>query len=435
MAVTENKQEPFTYGALGGRAVYLVPPADNLASQPTSLPKLDTAAQVWAVTQNSTSPEVLKTFIDRFKGTIFADLASARLREIEQKQAALVPAPENSKTQATSEPTPTVTSKQSALVPPSIIEPQKEDCGDKMLVKVGGNDKCLQPGDSFRDCPNCPEMVVVPAGSFIMGSPVYERGRHGDEGPQHRVKFEQTFAVGKFEVTFSEWDACLADDGCKNWHPQNENWGRGEHPVIYISWFEAKAYVQWLSKRTGEKYRLLSEAEWEYVARGGTTTPFSTGKIITPDQANFKGSYVRDGIYTAIYLQKTVPVGAYSANNFGLYDMYGNVLEWVEDCYYNNYRGAPNDGSVRTSGDCASRIQRGGSWQDTLMNLRSANRVGVSPLMKTSKAGFRVARATWSSTLPLSVPPPPNDQAQRQQPLTRHKQVYDRIVGDDTLVQ
>ena len=151
------------------------------------------------------------------------------------------------------------------------------------------------------------------------------------------------FAVGKFEVTFAEWDACLSGGGCSH-RPGDAGWGRGKRPVINVSWNDAKAYVAWLSRQTGRAYRLLSEAEWEYAARAGTTTPFSTGRTITSDQANFNSNRIGQ------YRQQTVPVGLFSANGFGLHDMHGNVAEWVEDCWHENYVGAPVDGSARTSG-------------------------------------------------------------------------------------
>ncbi len=166
----------------------------------------------------------------------------------------------------------------------------------------------------FRDCPNCPEMVVVPAGEFMMGSPENEEGRHSDEGPQHRVRIAQPFAVGRFEVTFDEWDACVAGGGCGGYRPDDNGWGRGRQPVINVSWDDAKAYVQWLNRGTGKSYRLPSEAEWEYVARAGTTTPFWTGATISTEQANYDGTYTYGGGKKGEYRQRTVPVGSLPAN-------------------------------------------------------------------------------------------------------------------------
>ena len=138
-------------------------------------------------------------------------------------------------------------------------------------------------------------MVVVPAGEFMMGSPAGEEGRSDDEGPQRKVTIAKPFAVGKFEVTFAEWDACVAAGGCKH-KPDDQGWGRGKRPVINVSWDDiTKEYLPWLSRKTGKTYRLLTEAEWEYAARAGTTTPFSTGQTITPEQANFNGNYTYGG--------------------------------------------------------------------------------------------------------------------------------------------
>ena len=178
----------------------------------------------------------------------------------------------------------------------------------------------LKPGKTFRDCPECPEMVVIRAGSFMMGSPTSEPGRWEGEGPQHRVRIPQTFALGKYEVTFAEWDACMKTGGCKH-RLGDEGWGRGNQPVIDVDWDDAKAYVRWLSQKTGQAYRLPSEAEWEYATRAGTTTAFYFGNDINPRQANYGGN---EG--------KTVAVGRYPANAFGLHDVHGNVWEWVEDC-------------------------------------------------------------------------------------------------------
>src|SRR5262245_47923109 len=250
----------------------------------------------------------------------------------------------------------------------------------------------------FRDCAGCPEMVVVPAGEFLMGSPESERGRGKDEGPQHKVVFAQPFAVGKFEVTFSEWDACSAENGCKH-KPGDESWGRGKRPVINVSWDDAKEYVTWLARKTGKPYRLLAEAEWEYAARGVTSAagphpPFSTGPTINYRQANYDANFKYGvGGQQGVYRQKTMDVGTFPKNAFGLHDMHGNVWEWVEDCYKDSYAGAPTDGSAVQARDCGLRILRGGSWNYYPRLLRSAYRYATAPGVRTENAGFRVARA------------------------------------------
>ena len=250
---------------------------------------------------------------------------------------------------------------------------------------------------SFRDCPNCPEMIVVPAGEFLMGSPDSERGRGKDEGPQHPVTIAQPFAAGKYEVTFSDWDACVADRGC-TYNPGDEGWGRGRHPVINVSWNDVQQYTAWLSKKTGKEYRLLSEAEWEYAARGVTktsdaSTPFATGQTISYRQANYDANFTYGSGQQGSYRQKTTDVGSFPRNAFGLYDMHGNAWEWVQDCYKPYYDGAPSDGSAVKSPQCDLRVLRGGAWNYYPKLLRSAYRYATPPAIRLNNFGFRVARA------------------------------------------
>jgi formylglycine-generating enzyme required for sulfatase activity len=269
----------------------------------------------------------------------------------------------------------------------------------KVTVKVRGangrdDERSFTPGEgkteSFQDCIDSacavkgPEMVVVPAGSFMMGSPEDENEHESDESPQHRVTIKQPFAVGKFEVTFAEWDACVSEGGCKR-KPKTD-WGRGRQPVMNVSWDDiTEEYLPWLRKKTGKEYRLLSEAEWEYAARAGTTTAYSTGESITKKQAQFsEGSWGSAG--------KTVEVGSFPANAFGLHDMHGNVGEWVEDCWNKNYNGAPPDGSARTIGDCSLRVFRSGAWSGGPGSLRAADRFWILPDDRFYFSGFRLAR-------------------------------------------
>ena len=241
-------------------------------------------------------------------------------------------------------------------------------------------------GRQFRDCVRCPKMVVVPPGTYMMGSPPEEERRDYDEGPVHRVTIARPFAVGVYEVTFREWDACVAGGGCGGYRPDDEGWGRGNRPVVNVSWEDAKGYVEWLSRKTGEEYRLLSESEWEYVARAGTTRPFHTGATIVKSQANY-------GWWEGY--RRTTPVGKFRANGFGLHDVHGNVREWVEDCPSSSYEGAPEDGSAWESGSCYRRVLRGGSWNDLYSHeLRSANREDdtANSRLLGENVGFRVAR-------------------------------------------
>ncbi len=241
-------------------------------------------------------------------------------------------------------------------------------------------------GRTFRDCVECPQIVVVPSGSFTMGSPSNEAGRYDDEGAQHVVRIEYRLAVGVNEVTFAEWAACVAGGGCRGYRPDDEGWGRGNRPVINVSWNDAQSYVSWLSKRTGKSYRLLSESEWEYVARAGSVTAYSWGNDIGHNRANC------DGCGSRWDNKKTAPVGAFSANAWGLYDVHGNVWEWVEDCQNDSYYGAPEDGSAWESGNCSGRVLRGGSWFNRPRGLRSAYRDRVRIESRAYYSGFRVAR-------------------------------------------
>ena len=229
-------------------------------------------------------------------------------------------------------------------------------------------------------------MVVVPAGSFWMGSRTTDPGSLNDEDPQHRVTFAQQFAVGRFELTFDEWDTCVAAQGCNGYRPSDGGWGRDRRPVINVSWDDAKVYVAWLSNYTRKTYRLLTEAEYEYATRAETETAYPWGNDIGKNNANCDGCGSQwDG-------KQTAPVGSFNPNGFGLYDMLGNVDEWTEDCWHETYNGAPMDGSAWTSGDCTRRVVRGGSWFGLPKFLRSAYRLWRVTHWRDRTLGFRVAR-------------------------------------------
>jgi formylglycine-generating enzyme required for sulfatase activity len=245
----------------------------------------------------------------------------------------------------------------------------------------------LKPRDQFRECDkDCPEMVVVPAGAFMMGSPPNEKDRYDIEGPQHRVTIARPFAVSKFAVTFAEWDACVSVGGCPEGRASDARWGRGRRPVIEVSWDDAKAYASWLSTMTGKSYRLLTEAEYEYAARAGTTTAYYWGDEIGKGKAHcFDCNSQWD--------PKTAPVGSFAPNAFGLYDMCGNVWEWVEDVGHDNYEGAPTDGSAwLQGGDAGRHVVRGGSWDAHRQELRAAFRSKAPTLHTYDRLGFRIAR-------------------------------------------
>ena len=234
-------------------------------------------------------------------------------------------------------------------------------------------------GHTFTDCDNCPEMVVLAGGLYTMGSPASEAGRGRDEGPQREVSI-QPFAVGRYEVTFAQWDACLADGGCNGYSPPDGGWGRGARPVSNISWEDAQAYLDWLNRKVdGLRYRLATEAEWEYAARAGAQAAYAFGPRVTATQATFQ-------------VRQTTPVGAHEANAFSLFDMHGNVGEWVEDCYAANYDLAPVDGAAVQADNCQRRVYRGGGFADRATVLRAAARQSARPQQRAPGVGFRVAR-------------------------------------------
>jgi formylglycine-generating enzyme required for sulfatase activity len=229
-------------------------------------------------------------------------------------------------------------------------------------------------------------MVVVPAGEFIMGSPASEQGRYNNEQPQHKVVFARPFAVARFDVTFDDWDACVAHGDCDP-RVSDGSFGRGRQPVINVTWDDARRYAAWLSRMTGKPYRLLSEAEFEYAARGGTQTAYPWGDEIGKNNADCNGCGSKwDN-------RQPSPVGSFAANRFRLYDMHGNVWQWIQDCYPESYEGAPEDGSaLNEAGDCSRRVVRGGSWSVDPRRLRSAMRYGIAPGNHGFNVGFRVGR-------------------------------------------
>jgi len=261
------------------------------------------------------------------------------------------------------------------------------------------SDRLLRVGAIFQDAPFAPEMVVVPAGTFIMGTCPEElvelAKRHGeeygkrvnDEGPQRPVAITSPLAVGCFVVTFEEWEAAQRHpewrkySGLKSRRPGDRKWGRGRRPVINVSWDDAQGYCRWLTVVTGKHYRIPTEAEWEYACRAGTATPYATGDSMTGKQARF---YHSGG---------PVEVGSYPANAWGLHDMHGNVWEWCQDEWHESYDRAPDDGSAwEENATGGRRVVRGGSWLSGPQDLRSAGRGGNSTGDRVSCIGFRVAR-------------------------------------------
>ena len=254
-------------------------------------------------------------------------------------------------------------------------------------VLTADAESALKPGDTFRECArDCPRMVVVPAGTFVMGSPLEEAGHNRDETPQHQVTIAGSLAVSRFEVTFADWDACATYGDCRTTVRDND-WGRGKQPVIDVTWDDAKRYVAWLTRMTGREYRLLSEAEWSTRRGPARQTAYAWGDDVGAARANCKGCGSQ---WDAV---RTAPAGSFAPNAFGLYDMHGNVWEWVEDCYHATYDGAPNDGTAwHDAGECDRPVIRGGSLNTTPRYIRSALRGRGPTGGKASDIGFRVAR-------------------------------------------
>ena len=271
----------------------------------------------------------------------------------------------------------------------------------------------MRPGSTFRDCEECPELVVVPAGSFLMGSPPSEDGREKDEGPRRRVTIAAPFAVGAYEVTRRQYERYVTATGsatdvvCRvdgrrmsgvSWRAPGFRQTDAE-PVVCVNWEEAQAYVSWLSRRTGQEYRLLSEAEWEYVARGGADTTRHWGEggeqCRYANGADATAKRRHRGWTVALCDDRhyrTAPAGSYLPNAYGVHDVLGNVREWTADCGNADYQGAPVDGSAWEQGDCGYRAVRGGAWHSAPDFLRSADRSWGPPGNRSNRLGFRVAR-------------------------------------------
>ncbi len=245
---------------------------------------------------------------------------------------------------------------------------------------IGQTNPSPAPGTTFKDCTNCPVMVVLPPGVFVMGSRETAR-----EQPPRLVSIKQPFAMGRFEVTFAEWDACLAAGACQH-NPHDHKWGRGTRPVINVDFFMVEQYLAWLSQTTGQTYRLPTEAEWEYAARAGSTTRFWFGDKADAGLINCRDCRTR---YSA---KQNAPVGTFPANPFGLHDMHGNAYEWVQDCWNPDYQGAPKTAEARLSGDCRQRVIRGGSWYYFQRQARSASRAINPANVRSYWLSFRVVR-------------------------------------------
>ena len=360
LEATEGEQRPHEYASLLGEH-YLsgtpgaAPAVAEAAGDATAAARLQQENLFWESIRASTNPADFEEYLRQFPAGVYRGLATNRL-------AALRPAV----------------------------------ASDRPASRPAASDA---PADvaTFRDCPSCPEMVVIPAGTFRMGCVSGSDACYSDERPVHQVEIA-SFALSRHEVTRGQFSAFVAatghdtPGGCVgfrsgSWRDQSGQ--RDDHPVVCVNWNDAQAYVRWLGRETGERYRLPSESEWEYGARAGTMTAWYWGDR-AQDQcqyANASDSGCDDG------WERTAPVGSFRANGFGLHDMAGNVWEWVEDCWHDDYGGAPRDGSAWSrGGDCGRRVLRGGSWSNDPRFLRSADRYRYDAENRYSDFGFRVAR-------------------------------------------
>jgi formylglycine-generating enzyme required for sulfatase activity/uncharacterized caspase-like protein len=350
---TREKQTPWEASSLRGANFYFRPPAGGtqvatVAPSAPANPAADERA-FWESIKDSKDSEEFKAYLEQFPGGRFAGLARTRLKSLTAAARPPVQVASAPSSVQTTRPTPLEQGLQS-----------------------------LAAGSAFKDCDGCPEMVVVPSGSYAMGG-------------SRRITLSRPFAVGKTEISFAQWDACVTEGGCTH-RPDDGGWGRVNQPVMNVNWDDAKQFVAWLARKTGKGYRLLSESEWEYSARAGTTTQYYWGdsdsdicRYASVDNRQSKGGI---GCGT----NKTSPVGSRQPNAFGLYDMLGNVWEWVEDCYNAGIDGVPSDGNARTTGDCGRRVLRGGTWRNLPSDARSGNRNDFNPTFRSNTFGFRVAR-------------------------------------------
>lgn len=327
------------------------PPPKTLIVIPAEAPRAAKPADAveagfWETIQNSASPADYKIYLDTYPNGQFAPAARRRLLQLEAQKKGQTP--------------------------------QKDETSP--LAAPAKPEKPAFAQTSIRDCPVCPEVVTVPAGAFDMGSSdgfTFER-------PVHRVEIQKPFSIGRREVTFDEWDACVSEGGCPH-RPEDRGLGRGLRPATNLDWNDAKTYLRWLSAKSGHVYRLPSEAEWEYAARGGASTIYPWGDAMEKDRANCLGC-------TTIQLNKAIETGTFPANRFGLFDMAGNAAEWVEDCWSDNYSGAPADGSSWTTPDCRERVLRGGSFNNEPRFVRTAARFKYDHNVRYYANGFRVVR-------------------------------------------
>ena len=422
---TRRAQRPWSFSSLEN-LFYFVPPPPTGADPETLLrtgDAPDPATEMWLQIRDTSNARSLERYLAIYPNSRYRPSAEARLDKLRGQPFTVVVEPSsaevrilnitapyragmrlpagNYRVEASAEGRETATE--------AVAHGSSPTLHRMVLSKVAAGPKV---GEVFRDCAQCPEMVVVPAGEFLMGSPESEAWRADDEGPVHLVRIAAPFAVGVYEVTFAQWDACEQDGGCRGHKPDDEGRGRGRRPVEHMSWEDAQAYVGWLSEKTGRRYRLPSESEWEYAARAGSRTsrPWGgseSGQCRHANGADAAFKRHREEMSRMISGVKNMtvalcddghatsaPVGRFKANAWGLHDVLGNVWEWTKDCWNDSYAGAPADGGAWRSGGCSHSVLRGGSWYNGPRYLRSANRYRfiINPYNRQRGFGFRVVR-------------------------------------------
>ena len=425
---TGNVQRPWSNSSLSAAFYFVPPPSSTIETAPGPIVGApDPATETWLQIRATADVRQLERYIATYPNSPYRMAAELRLNELLLQPFTVMPEPPSARVRLAER----TESYHAGMMLPAGEYPVEVSAdgyetrtvtvrhdGSPTTQRVALRKVGLQTGDQFRECPECPEMVVVPAGSYRMGSPSDEQGREENEGTVHGVTISAPFAIGRHEVTVAEFGRFVdatgysAKNSCSTHEPdskkragrswRNPGFGQsGRFPVVCVSWNDAQAYVVWLSRETGKEYRLPSESEWEYAARAGTSTAryweggesgqcrHANGADVSIQERYESWEEVvacRDGhVHTA-------SVGRFAANDWGLHDMLGNVWEWTEDCWNDSYAGAPSDGNAWEYGDCAKRVLRGGSWYDTPSYLRASVRINSASGIRTSDFGFRVAR-------------------------------------------
>ena len=425
LASTGEAQEPFAYSSISAKGAYFIPPVAKRPAGKTSVAADDSAFEVeyWRTVNAIEDPAAriaaLLDYKARFPGGGYANLADIRLESL-RRQAVAQPPGDVMPAETVHQGGPSQAGQEGQRLKVALHENAAgvADAKTGQGQLAGQSARDLHYEGEFRDCPQCPRMVVVPAGSYEMGSPSGKGA--DDEAHRHRVTLPAPIAIGMFEVRRGEFTRFLEETnrsgGSACWHydgvetregggPTDPGFVQGENePMVCVSWMDAQAYVDWLSKKTKRTYRLLSESEWEYAARGGTVTPRYWDKAESGQCRNANGA---DASLKSRYIDwfdltescddgqvHTSEAGRYGPNEFGLYDMLGNAREWVEDCWHRDYSDAPKDGSAWTEGgNCNLRVLRGGSWLDGPGGVRASTRDKGTTGIRFSANGFRVARA------------------------------------------